>query len=67
MNITFYLATKHSFFGLLINIYIETNFSLKSPIADYSNIIILFPCGYVRIMDNRKQRCNVGKYFNIRW
>ena len=55
MNITFCLPTKYNFLSLFINIWIETHFPLKTPIADFSKIIIQFPCGYVHIMGNRKQ------------
>ena len=61
MNITFHLPAKYNFLSLFINIWIETHFPLKSPIADFSKIIIQFPSGYVHIMDDRKQRCIVSE------
>ena len=60
MNITFYLPTKYNFLSLFINIWMEINFPLKSPIANFSKNIIQFPCG-INIIGNRKQRCIVSK------
>ena len=45
----FDFMTEYNFLRLFTNIWIETNFPLKSLIADFLNII-QFSCGYLHVL-----------------